>query len=91
MMTSVHCPRPASAADPSPEEVRSGVNLADVAKCSCASRFCTAAAHGSVPFSSGNSSALVTLRADLPPFPFDNVGADASCSNCEWWPGLTHL
>jgi hypothetical protein len=37
-----------------------------------------------MPFSSSNSSALVTLRADLPPFPFDNLGADATCSNCEW-------
>lgn len=63
------------------------MNLADMGKCSCASRFCTAAAHGSMPFSSSNSSALVTLRADLPPFPFGNLGADATCSNCEWMLG----
>lgn len=76
-------------ADPSPAEIVSGVNLADVGKCSCASRYCTAAAFGALPISSSNGSAVMTLRANLPPFPFDNLGADATCSDCECRARLT--
>jgi hypothetical protein len=56
-----------------------------VQKCACDSRFCAAAAFGSVPVAGGgaNGSASVSLRATLPPFPFNNLGADASCSDCE--------
>lgn len=80
-------------ADPTPAQIVAGVNLADVGKCSCSSKYCAAAAAGWVPISSGNGSAVVTLRANLPPFPFDNLGADATCSDCKWSSrcGLCHL
>ena len=82
----VHCCTciDALAGDPTAAEIVSGVNLADVGKCNCTSRYCAAAAFGSVPVANTNASSVFTLRASLPPFPFDNLGADASCSNCEY-------
>lgn len=57
--------------------------MADVGKCNCTSRYCAAVAKGSFPVSSNATSAVFSLRATLPPFPFDNLGVDATCSNCK--------
>jgi hypothetical protein len=71
------------AADPTPAEIIAGVNLADVHKCNCTSRFCAAAAAGVLPFSGDAASDKVSLAGTDPAFVFDDLPADAFCTTCE--------
>jgi hypothetical protein len=71
------------AADPTSAEIIAGVNLADVAKCNCTSRFCTAAAAGVLPFSAAAASDKVSIAGTDPHFVFDDLPADTFCTNCE--------
>ncbi|KAF6259840.1 hypothetical protein COO60DRAFT_964595 [Scenedesmus sp. NREL 46B-D3] len=68
------------AADPTPAEIVAGVNLADVNKCNCSSRFCNAAAAGVLPFSGAGASDKVSITGTDPTFVFDDLPAETFCS-----------
>ncbi|WIA19459.1 hypothetical protein OEZ85_004073 [Tetradesmus obliquus] len=68
-------------ADPTAAEIIAGVNLADVHKCNCTSRFCAAAAAGVLPFTAAAASDKVSIAGTDPAFVFDDLPADTFCTN----------
>jgi hypothetical protein len=71
------------AADPTSAEIIAGVNLADVHKCNCTSRFCAAAAAGVLPIGGTAASDTVSIAGTDPSFVFDDLPADTFCTNCK--------
>eukprot|EP00879_Flechtneria_rotunda_P000373 GHRR01000465.1.p1 GENE.GHRR01000465.1~~GHRR01000465.1.p1 ORF type:complete len:1109 (+),score=342.16 GHRR01000465.1:4020-7346(+) len=67
--------------DPTPAEVMAGVNLADVGKCTCSSKYCAAATSGKLLLNGTVTNDTVSLTAALPPFPFDDLRMEPFCSN----------
>lgn len=73
----------AAAADPIPAELVAGVNLADVHKCNCSSKYCAAAAAGVLVFNGSVTSDKVSFTGAEPPFVFDDLPTDTACINCK--------